>query len=291
MIKNFKGVYPALLTPFDRNDRISEEQLCRLAEFNLKKGVDGFYVGGSTSEAFLMTLEERKRVLEIVRDCVGDRAVLFAHVGCMATAPALELARFAEKLGYDAVSAVAPFYYKYSFEQIRGYYTALAGAVGLPVLVYSIPAFSGVEFSFENFQALLSDSRFMGVKFTSGDLFLLSRLRTEYPDRLFYNGYDEFLLSGLAAGADGCIGSTCNFMAEKFLGILKAFGKSDIAAAQKLQREVNRIIAVLGRVGVLEGEKEILNQLGFDFGACRAPFGALDAEKKELIRTEILPLL
>ena len=137
----------------------------------------------------------------------------------------------------------------------------------------------------------LLDDRFIGIKYTSNDFFTMERCKTAFPNKLVYNGYDEMFLAGLSMGADGGIGSTYNFMTDKFVKIKKLFEENKIAQAQALQQEVNGIIAVLCSIGVMQAEKEVLNQLGFDFGICRKPFGELTEEQKKLIAEKIIPLL
>ena len=291
MNEKWGGIYPALLTPFDENNQINEKALGELIELNIKKGVKGFYVTGSTAEAFLLSTEERKQVMKIIKGKVGDRVKLIAQIGCIATHHAIELAKYAEELGYDAISSVAPFYFKFSFKEIKEYYYSIVDAVSLPMIIYNIPAFSGVTFSVDNLKEFLQDDRFIGVKHTSNDFFALERFKSAYPDKVFFNGYDEMFLSGLAMGADGAIGSTFNFMAEKFVAIQNLFEKGDIAGAQAIQKDANKIIVDLIKVGVMAGEKEVLTQLGIDFGDCRPPFAKLDKEQKEYISKEILPLL
>ena len=95
----------------------------------------------------------------------------------------------------------------------------------------------------------------------------------------------------LLHGADGGIGSTYNFMADKFVKIRELFANNEIAAAQKLQQEANRIITILCQIGVMQAEKEVLNQLGIPFGNCRKPFGEPTAEQKDLIAKEIIPYI
>lgn len=290
MAKNFSGIFPALLTPFDSHDRINENALRQLVRYNLEKGAAGFYVTGSTGEAFLMTTQERKKVMEVIRD-EADGKTLIAHVGSVREGEAMELAQHAKALGYDAVSSVAPFYYKYSFPEIRDYYFRLADIAQLPLLVYHIPVFSGVSMGAGELSQFLGDDRCMGIKYTSNDFFTMEQCKSRFPDKVVYNGYDEMFLSGLSMGADGGIGSTYNFMADKFVRIKALFEAGEIAAAQKTQQEANRIIAVLCQVGVMQAEKEIMNQLGLDFGVCRRPFGELTENQKQLLRTEVLPYI
>ena len=137
----------------------------------------------------------------------------------------------------------------------------------------------------------LCDDRFIGIKYTSNDFFTMEQCKANFPDKIVYNGFDEMFLAGLSMGADGGIGSTYNFMANKFVEIKRLFEAGDIKGAQAIQKEANHIITVLCQIGVMQAEKEVLNQLGFDFGVCRHPFGEPTAEQKELIKKEILPYL
>lgn len=287
----FKGIFPALLTPFDKNDKINEKALEKLIEMNIKKGVKGFYVCGSTAEVFLLSDEEREYMYKLVKDIAGSRCTLIGHVGAISTAKAKKCAETVEKLGYDAVSAVAPFYYKFSFDEIKKYYFDIADSVDLPMLIYNFPNFSGVNLTYNNIGEFLCDKRFMGVKHTSNDYFSMERFKSEYPDKIVYNGFDEMFLAGMAMGADGGIGSTYNFMAEKFIKMQTLFADGKLKEAQKIQSDVNKIVAELVKVGVMQGEKAILCEMGLDFGIARAPFKDCTNEQKAQLVKEVMPLL
>jgi N-acetylneuraminate lyase len=285
-----KGIFTALLTPFDVNNKVNEKELEKLVKFNVEMGVKGFYVGGSTAEAFLLTTEERKQIMEIVKHVAPDHT-LIAHVGSISEDEAITLGKHAKQLNYDVVSSVAPFYYKFSFEEIKNYYFRLAEASELPMLVYHFPAFSGVNMGVKEMSSFLSDDKFIGIKYTSNDFFMLEQCKSNFPDKIVYNGFDEMFMAGLSMGADGGIGSTYNFMANKFVKIQELFEKNQIAEAQKIQKEANRIITILCQIGVMQAEKEVLNQLGFDFVHCRKPFAEPTAEQKASIAKEIIPYL
>lgn len=285
-MNKYKGIFTALLTPFDKNNKVNEKELEKLIKFNVEKGVTGFYVGGSTAEAFLLSTDERKQIMDVVKSTAPDKT-LIAHIGSINELEATELGKHANRLSYDVVSSVAPFYYKFSFKEIKDYYFRLADASRLPMLVYHFPAFSGVNMGVREMSEFLSDDRFIGIKYTSNDFFTLEQCKANFPDKIVYNGFDEMFMAGLSMGADGGIGSTYNFMADKFVKIQKLFKENKIEEAQQVQKEANRIITILCKLGVMQAEKEVLNQLGFDFGACRPPFRTLDEQEKELIRKEI----
>lgn len=286
-MKNLQGIYTALLTPFTKDGKINEKELTRLVKHNLNLGADGFYVCGSTAEALMLSVDERKYIMDVVDS--AENARLIAHVGSVSERDAHELAAYAKELNYDLISSVAPFYYKFSFSEIKDYYIRLAKSSGMKMLVYHIPAFSGVGMGQKELSTFLSDERFAGIKFTSNDFFTLERCKALYPDKLVFNGYDEMLLSGLSMGADGGIGSTYNFMADKFVLIRNLFSEGKMDEAKSVQNEANRIISILCGIGVMQAEKEIMNQLGLDFGGCLPPFAPISDGDKELIAREIMP--
>ena len=289
-MESLKGIYTALLTPFKDNRKINEVALIKLIKHNLDMGVTGFYVCGSTGEALMLNADERMEIMRIVKENAGD-ARLIAHIGSLNENDAVKLACYAKELSYDLISSVAPFYYKFSFSEIKDYYIRLAEASDMKMLVYHMPAFSGVGMGMNEISSFLCDDRFAGIKYTSNDFFTMERCKALFPDKLIYNGYDEMLLSGLSMGADGAIGSTYNFMADKFVKIHELFKAGNIADAQKLQIKANEIIALLCKVGVMPAEKEVLTLLGYDMGDCRHPFSPLSDEAKKLVKEQIIPLL
>lgn len=284
-MKNFRGVIPALLTPFTNSGDINYNALRKLVRMNLNKGVAGFYVCGSTAEAFLLSLDERKKILETVVDENNGQATIISHVGCISQDQAAELARHAKENGADAMSSIPPFYFGFSWEEIRDYYFGLVDAVDLPMFIYNFPGNSGVKLTVDNVQTFLRDPRFIGVKHTSSDYYMLERFKHTREDVIVYNGYDEMFLSGIAMGADGGIGSTYNFMAEKFIRIMKLCEEGKLPEARAEQHRANNILEFLMRVGIMPGEKAILNRMGIDIGACRKPFRQLtEAELGEIDR-------
>lgn len=280
-MKSMKGIFPALLTPFDAERRVDERALRQLVSVNVGRGVTGFYVCGSTSESFLLSLDERKRILEIVASETAGRAVIICHVGAIGTDLSVDLGRHAVASGADAISSIPPFYYRFSDDEIVGYYSDLVEKVGAPLIPYNFPVLSGVTLSGDLLRRLRVDPRVIGVKFTSNDLYQLERIKKNDPDLIVYNGYDEIFLGALAMGAEGAIGSTFNFMPEKFIGIRKHFEEGNFKAAHKLQEEANDIIEALKNTGkLLNAHKYILELQGIPFGECRRPFLPLTKDDK-----------
>ncbi|HGF9792966.1 TPA: N-acetylneuraminate lyase [Klebsiella quasipneumoniae] len=278
MAVNLRGVMAALLTPFDGQQKLDKESLRRLVRFNLRQGVDGLYVGGSTGEAFVQSGSERQEVLEIVAEEAKGKMTLIAHVGCVSTLESQQLARAAVGYGYDAVSAVTPFYYPFSFEEHCAHYQAIIeSADGLPMVVYNIPALSGVKLTLDQINTLVTLPGVGALKQTSGDLFQMEQIRRAHPDLVLYNGYDEIFASGLLAGADGGIGSTYNIMGWRYQGMVAALKVGDVAKAQQLQCECNKVIDLLIKTGVFRGLKTVLHYMDVvSVPLCRKPFAPVD---------------
>lgn len=278
MVSHLRGVMPALLTPFDAQQNIDRASLRRLVRFNIEQSVDGVYVGGSTGEAFVQSLSEREEVLEIVAEEAKGKITLIAHVGCVSTAESQQLAAAAKRYGFDAVSAVTPFYYPFSFEEHCDHYRAIIdSADGIPMVVYNIPALSGVKLTLEQINQLVTLPGVGALKQTSGDLYQMEQIRRAHPELVLYNGYDEIFASGLLAGADGGIGSTYNIMAWRYLGIVQALKEGDTAKAQQLQHECNKVIDLLVKVGVFRGLKTVLHYMDvLSVPLCRKPFAPVE---------------
>jgi N-acetylneuraminate lyase len=279
------GIWSALVTPCRPDGAVNLDMIPALVDWQLAQGVHGFYVGGSTGEAFLQSVEERIAVLQAAAEAARGRVPLIAHVGAIATQDSLRMGAAAASAGYRAVSAIPPFYYDFSREELMAHYGRLIEAVPLPLVVYNFGGRVG-RLTAEDLMRLLEDSRVIGVKHTSQDLYLLERFKRHRPDAIIFNGYDEMCLAGLAMGADGAIGTTYNVMGDIFVALDAAFHAGDLPRARLLQVRANRMIDVLVAVGVFPGTKGLLKLLGLDCGECRAPFRPLTPENWRLLEKD-----
>ena len=278
-IKKLYGIFPALMTAFD-GDKIDSPRIAELVKKLAGDGVHGIYAGGSSGEMVLCSVEERKELLETVMANKGDLAVI-AHVGCLSTKDTVELSKHAKSCGADAVSSVTPLYFKYNFAEVKNYYKRIAEASQLPVIIYNIPGLTGTAYGYDQLCELLEIEGVAGMKFTSSDFFLLNRLVNTYPDKVFYNGSDEMLLSGLSAGAQGGIGTTYNFMPDLMVKIYSLAKEGKIDEARAVQSVANKAIAELLRYGAIPACKHLISLYGVPYGDCREPFMPLDDEVKE----------
>ncbi|KMY54451.1 N-acetylneuraminate lyase [Bacillus sp. FJAT-27231] len=277
-----KGIFTALMCSFDEKGQINEKGLREIVRYNIDQSkVDGLYVNGSTGENFLISTEQKKRIFEIVKDEAKEQVKLIAQVGSLNIDEAVELAQFVTDLKYDAISAVTPFYYKFDFEEIKDYYNTILENVDNQMIIYSIPALTGVSMNLDQFGELFENEKIIGVKFTAPDFFLLERLRHAYPEKLIYSGFDEMLLSASVLNVDGAIGSTFNVNGQRAKQIFELAQKGQIAEAREIQKVTNDLISAILENGLYQTIKEILKLKGVDAGVCRKPMKTLTDEKIE----------
>lgn len=267
-----KGLFSALLVSFDKEGNINEKGLREIIRHNIETcKMDGLYVGGSTGENFMLSTEEKKTIFKIVKDEVGNKVDLIAQVGSIDLKEAVELAKYVTNLGYNAISAVTPFYYKFDFEEIKNYYNTIINSVNNKMIIYSIPFLTGVNLSVEQFGELFENEKIIGIKFTAADFYLLERVRKTYPDKLIYAGFDEMLLPAVVLGVDGAIGSTYNVNGLRAKEIFKLAKEGKNEEALKIQNITNDFITDLLNSGLYNTLKLILSEQGIDAGYCKAP--------------------
>jgi N-acetylneuraminate lyase len=278
---DLSGLYVATLTPFNHDETLNTNDLTKLIEFNCQSELDGLYVGGSTGEAFLCSIEERIQLLEITADKAVKEKKLIAHIGDISTRNSEILAKTVANLRYDAVSAVTPFYYPIGFEQLKNHYRDIIQKCGKPMVVYNFPAFAGVNLNGDQISQLLNIDGVIALKQTSANLYQMEQITRQNPDKTVYNGFDEILLSGLVAGAKGGIGSTYNIQAQRIVELFKAINTNQVTKATVLQGEVNVVIDTLIEEGVIPSLKYILKAKGvIENDTCRRPMNKLTSEGK-----------
>nr|WP_263314937.1 N-acetylneuraminate lyase [Mammaliicoccus sp. Marseille-Q6498] len=280
-----KGLYSALLVPFDDEGNILEKGLRQIIRQNIdEQQIDGLYVNGSSGENFLMNTDQKKRVFEIVKDEAGNEIKLIAQVGALDLKESIELGQFAASLEYDALSAVTPFYYPFNFEEIKYYYNAIIEATGKEMIIYSIPALTGVNLSIQQFDELFENEKIIGIKYTAADFYLLERIKKTFPDKLILSGFDEMLIQAAVSGVDGAIGSTYNINGRRARQIFELAQQGKIQEAYEIQHETNDIIEQVLALGIYPTLKAILSEKGIEAGKVKRPLSPLDEAGIEKVK-------
>ena len=163
-LERFKGVFVALNTIYDENDNINTAEIQKLINVYKTKGVKGVYICGSTGEGFLLSTNERKLVAEAVKEAAGDNFTVISHVGCAGTKESIELAKHAESIGIDAVSAVPSVYYRLSPKCVEKHWNGIIDSTNLPFIIYNIPQLTGFNLPYDLFKRMAENPKVIGIK-------------------------------------------------------------------------------------------------------------------------------
>jgi len=287
------GLIAATHTPFNADGSLNLSIVERQAAHLLANKISAAFIGGTTGESSSLTLEDRRALTE--RWCAvtrGSGLPVIVHAGSNCLEDAKVLAAEAEKLGAAAVAAIAPCYFKpRDAKALVDCMAVIANAApSLPFYYYEIPSLTGVTISPSEFLAVAAERipNLAGLKFTSNNLM-------EYQLCLNYHGgtfdvpfgFDELLLSALAMGARGAVGSTYNFAAPVYLRLIQAFNKGDFARARQEQFRSVQLVQLLVSYGFMDAAKATMKLLGVDVGPARLPNGSLSAEQVEKLRCDL----
>ena len=209
-----KGSIVALITPFD-NDNLSEEGYVNLINYHLKNGTNGLVPGGTTGESPTLSHNEHKRIIEIaVKECKGKIPVI-AGTGSNSTDEAVELSKFAERAGSDALLVVTPYYNKPTQEGLYQHYKKINDNVGIPIIIYNIPSRSVIDMSVDTMAKLYELKNIKGVKDATGDLNRVDlQLKAMGKEFIQLTGNDDNALEFNKRGGVGAIGVTANIAAK-----------------------------------------------------------------------------
>ena len=210
----FKGSIVALITPF-KNDELDEENYINLIHHHLKNGTHGLVPGGTTGESPTLTHAEHKKIIEIsVRETKGKIPTI-AGTGSNSTTEAIELSKYAENAGSDALLIVTPYYNKPTQEGLYQHYKKINDNVGIPIIIYNIPSRSVIDMSVETMTRLFELKNIVGVKDATGDLKRVDQqLKSMGKDFIQLTGEDDNALEFNKRGGTGCISVTANVAAK-----------------------------------------------------------------------------
>lgn len=276
MKNKYKGIIPAFYACYNENGDINVKMVETFTEYLIDKGVKGLYVDGSSGECIYQSVEERKIVLEHVMKIAKGKVTIIAHVASSNTKDSMELARHAESLGVDAISAIPPIYYRVGDEGVRAYWNDISSAApNTDFIVYNIPQLSGVTITPACLKEMTKNPKVVGIKNTSMSIIdMIDFKDVGGEDFAVLNGPDEQLVHGLLAGACGGIGGTYGVCPELYIAIYNATVTGDIEKALRLQKVALELIAMLtsGPSNMYAVIKAVLKyRKGLDLGGVRKP--------------------
>lgn len=267
----------AMITPFTRSGALDLDGARHLAAHLVADGCDGLVLSGTTGESPTTTDAEKSALIAAVREAVADRASIVAGIGTADTRHTAELAREAEKAGADGLLVVAPYYSRPPQDAVEAHFREIAGATGLPLMLYDIPARTGVRVEPETLLRLADHPGIVAVKDCSSD-FLAAQKVMARTGLAYYAGCDEHDLALYAVGGAGYVSTVANVVPRHLRAVLDAFDAGDTARAARLQQRAIPLIEAMMSAG-LPGAvtaKSLLNGLALPAGPVRAPLRPAD---------------
>lgn len=289
-MSRFQGAWPALITPFTRDDEVSVPALRKMVDYQIGYGVGGFYVCGSTGEGIYMTVAERKLTLEAVVEQVNGRVPVIAHLGALVMKDAVDLAAHAQSVGVDAIASIIPPKFD-RVDSITDFFAGLsAAAPDTPLLTY---IFGGPTDAVGLMRALMPIETVAGCKYTGPNMHELRRildLADDYTgayDWTLFSGMDEECLFAAQFGAHGNIGSTVNYFPGVYREIHAAWAAKDMIRGTELQLTANTVTQILFGYGFMGAMKEVMRMLDLDCGQPRLPNRPFPAEQSAALRADL----
>lgn len=282
-----KGIYVALITPFDSRGRISLIGFRGLIEYLKKAGIRGFVVNGTTGLFPYLTLKEREKCIEYVCDLTGKDDEVIACVGHTNYNRVLELVRYCEDKDVKGLLVPPPYYLRLDEESILSFYREIRKQTSLKIIAYNIPQLTNNPITLNLLSSLLSEQLVDGVKDTSGafrDFTKAVTLVGEGKEFSFIIGDDYLTYAALASGGDAAILGSANFIPELWLRLYRSVASKDFTTAGTLQVKANEAVDAMF-IGVFPSAiYHILKQKGVDCGDPRFPLRSLRKEEKDSIR-------
>lgn len=280
----FKGSGVALSTPFTE-DGINFDTFEKLIEFQIEGQTDLLLVCGTTGEPSTMNGDEKRAAIEFAVKTVNGRIPVCAGVGGNNTADVVNCARHAQSSGADSLLVVTPYYNKCTPKGIKEHFFAVADAVDLPIIVYNVPARTGVNIPPAIFGALSEHKNIAGIKEASGNISHIAEVALETRGKAdLYSGNDDHIVPVLSLGGVGVISVLANIMPKYTHDMVMAFLNGDTKTACDMQLNVNKLYrALFSEVSPIP-VKTALRLMGFDMGALRLPLTEMeDAMRENLI--------
>lgn len=291
-MEKLTGLIAATFTPMHPDGQINLTPIPEMVEALLRRGITGLYVCGSTGEGPSLTVGERKNVAQAFVEAANCRLPIIVQVGCNCLEDARELATHAAAIGADAISAVSPSYFipESVATLVETFVRITDAAAGTPFYYYHIPRFSGLALNLLEFVEAASRRipSMVGIKFSSRDVEVMQQCLAFDNGR--YNvlfGVDEMLLSGVAAGCHGAVGSTYNFLAPLYSEVIRCFEQGHFAEAQAHQLKAAELIAVMLRYHGNSGLKAAMSLTGLPCGPPRLPLTPLSDSEMQRLKGEL----
>jgi 4-hydroxy-tetrahydrodipicolinate synthase len=291
MRTSWTGVGTALITPFKTNGDVDEAAVRKLARRQVDAGVHFLVPCGTTGETPTLTPTERKRIVDIVLDEAGDKALVLAGAGGYDTKEVIHAVAEMQKLGAHGILSVTPYYNKPTMEGLFQHYKAIANSTPLPIIVYNVPGRTGCNIDPSTVVRLASIENIVGVKEASGNITQMAEICSRVPsDFVVLSGDDAVTLPLMAMGGRGIISVASNEIPAEMVQMVEAAERGDYAAARKMH---NRLLPLM-QINFIESSPGPVKFAMAEMGLCeeiyRLPMVPITDASKAKIRQVLTSL-
>lgn len=285
----FKGSGVALITPFDKYNKINYDKLNELIEFHIKNSTDAIIVCGTTGESATLSNDEKKDLIEYVVKKVDKKIPVIAGTGSNNTKIAIEMSKFAQSIGVDGLLIVTPYYNKCTQEGLYLHYKEIASNVNLPIILYNVPSRSGVNILPNTVEKLSHIKNIVGIKEASSDISQITKIASLVNTKEFniYSGNDDQILPILSLGGAGVISVLANIYPKEVHDICYSFFDNNIDMSRNIQFKFLDIAKSLFLEVNPIPIKEAMNLLNFEVGKCRLPLTPMSKANLELLNKSL----
>ena len=283
---SLKGCFPPIPTPFDNHTRVDHDQLALNLGKWQKTPLAGFAVLGSNGEAVSLKEEEKLETWRTARSAIHKDRLFIAGTGCESTNETLELTEKASKIGADAALVVTPHYYKGKMDHraLVNHYTAVASKSSIPIILYNVPDFTGIDMGAETIIALAHHPSVVGVKDSSGNVVKIGQVVGAAPKEFqVLAGSGSFLLPALVMGAVGGVMALAAVASHALAEMVGSYERGDLVKAREIQIRLLPVNTAVTKQFGIAGLKGAMDLIGMYGGPVRLPLLPLEGgQKKEI---------
>jgi 4-hydroxy-tetrahydrodipicolinate synthase len=279
-MKLFQGSGVAIVTPF-KDNQINLLEFSALIDWHIEHKTSAIIVIGTTGESPVLSMDEKKLLIRSAVEFSAGRIPIIANTGTNNTAQSIELSLYAQNVGADGLLLVAPYYNKPTQRGLIAHFSAIAQAVGLPIILYNVPSRCGVNIQAETVIELSKVANIVGVKEASGNLEQIKEIIDKTGDEFaVYSGNDDQIFDVLALGGDGVISVSANLIPQTISTLCTLFFNGNTTESSELSNDLSLLHKVLFIESNPVPIKAAMNVCGHDVGATRLPLVDLEEEHR-----------
>lgn len=280
----FKGSAVAIVTPF-HNNKVDFEKLKELIEWHINEGTDAIVICGTTGEASTMTKEEKEKAIKFTVDTVNKRIPVIAGTGSNNTESAIEMSKYAESVGVDALLVITPYYNKTTNKGLIKHFEAINNAVETPIILYNVPSRTGVNILPKQLLELSKLKNIVAIKEASGNISQVAEMKALCGKNIdIYSGNDDQVIPIMSLGGIGVISVVANILPNEMHVMTHSFLDSNLEKALNLQLQTINIFKALFIETNPVPVKTALNLIGKDVGHFRLPLCDMDSHNLEYLK-------